>query len=225
MAENFDKTHPLGTGDRVVKQGECVSSIAADVHLPWKRIWNDPDNSDLKAERKDPNILLPGDRLTISDLTLADFDKSTDASHTFTTPIDPVKLRLRLVAGDKPFSNQPFTLTIVGADDISGTTDGDGLIDVEIPPDAMSGTLQVGTSPQDDTILLQFGSLNPIEVLSGVQQRLMNLGFDCGTAGDDGVYGRRTRHAILAFQHKMTLEPTGKPDDDTRDSLKREHGC
>ncbi len=208
MPENFDKTHPMGSGDRVVEQGECVSSIAADAHLPWKRIWNDPANSDLKAER-----------------TTADFSKPTDASHTFTTVIDPVKLRLRLIAGDVAFSDQPFTLTIAGADAITGTTDSNGLIDVKIPPDAMTGTLQVGTTPHDDFIVLQFGSLNPVEVLTGVQQRLMNLGIDCGPAGDDGIYGHRTQHALLAFQNKMTLEPTGKPDDDTRDALKREHGC
>jgi hypothetical protein len=225
MPENFDKTHPMGTGDRVVEQGECVSSIAADAHLPWKRIWNDPANSDLKAERKDPNILLPRDRLTIPDVATADFSKPTDASHTFTTVIDPVKLRLRLIAGDVAFSDQPFTLTIAGADAITGTTDSNGLIDVKIPPDAMTGTLQVGTTPHDDFIVLQFGSLNPVEVLTGVQQRLMNLGIDCGPAGDDGIYGHRTQHALLAFQNKMTLEPTGKPDDDTRDALKREHGC
>ena len=225
MSENFDKTHPLGNGDHVVKQGECVSSIAASVRLPWKRIWNDPDNSGLKAERKDPNILLPGDRLTIPDVTVIDSSHATDATHTFITDNDSVRLRLRLVAGDVPFSNEPFTLLIPDNDDISGTTDSDGRIDVEIPPASMMGTLQVGTTPHDDHIELQFGSLNPVEVLAGVQQRLMNLGFDCGPAGDDGIYGRRTRQALLSFQHKMTLEPTGKPDDDTRDALKREHGC
>ena len=43
-----------------------------------------------------------------------------------------------------------------------------------------------------------------------VQERLVELGFDPGVI--DGVTGRRTRSAVLAFQEKHGLPQTGELD-------------
>ena len=50
----------------VVAQGEYLSLIAARFGFRDPRvIWNHPDNAALRERRKNPNVLFPGDVLTI----------------------------------------------------------------------------------------------------------------------------------------------------------------
>jgi len=50
-----------------------------------------------------------------------------------------------------------------------------------------------------------------------VQQRLIDLGYMRGRA--DGIFGEHTRSALRTFQAFQGLEPTGTPDDVTRERL------
>ena len=70
---------------------------------------------------------------------------------------------------------------------------------------------------------LNLGALHPVATETGVQQRLQNLGFDCGKI--DGVVGPRTRGAIRNFQGSVGLNIDGKLTPETRNKLKEEHGC
>ena len=102
-------------------------------------------------------------------------------------------------------------------------TGADGTIKVQIPPTAATGFLQVG--PPDNLLQMNLvlGALHPAETNSGVQQRLQNLGFDCGPL--DGIVGPRTRAAVTAFQTKFGLPADGIVGIQTRNLLKQKHGC
>lgn len=133
---------------------------------------------------------------------------------------------LRLVIKDwqkKPRTNVKYLLTIDGVTS-EGWTDGEGKIARPIPPNAQAGHLLVGDVTKDEELQefdLVLGDLDPIESISGVQQRLRNLGFDPGPI--DGQMGPLTSEAIAKFQALCEMEVTGELDDATRQRLKSDH--
>jgi peptidoglycan hydrolase-like protein with peptidoglycan-binding domain len=84
----------------------------------------------------------------------------------------------------------------------------------------IAGRLSIDELDEQDQSALEldilFGSLDPIEELSGVQKRLVNLGFDCPV---DGEVSDETTAAIEAFQRLFSLPVTGAVDNATRQKL------
>jgi putative peptidoglycan binding protein len=212
---------PVGDGDYVVVEGDCMESIAAAAGFLWTTIWNHPQNAALKKARVTQNVLLPGDRLYIPDKNLKVVERPTDQRHRFVRKGLPCKLRLCLKWLDEPRRNAPYVLDIDGTLH-NGTTDDEGCIEVLIPPQAASGRLTVGADPVCQQVYtLDLGGLDPITETVGIQKRLRNLGFHCEPTGemDDA-----TASAIARFQKKHALEPTGELDASTIDKLKSRHG-
>jgi N-acetylmuramoyl-L-alanine amidase len=172
--------------------------------------------------RRGPNILLPGDRLTIPPFGIKDVDRPTERLNRFALLGDLVFLRIRVMERDQPLALKPFTLTVGGLT-INDTTGPDGTIEAQIPPTATAGFLRVGSGEDLFQMTLKLGALNPVESNTGVQQRLLNLGFNCGPI--DGIVGPRTRGAIRNFQGRFGLNVDGKMNAETRNRLKQEHGC
>jgi hypothetical protein len=120
---------------------------------------------------------------------------------------------------DKPRKNVPF-VAIIDGKVITGNTDGDGRIELYIPPNASSGTLTLDPGTLKERVIpLNLGHLNPIKALSGVTQRLNNLGFPCGDGSDEVAL----TSALKAFQEKNGLSVTGNVDDATRNKLRDLH--
>lgn len=247
---------PKGSGDYVVRTGDCIASIACDHGHVWETLWNEPANAELKSARTDPNVLLDGDRLTIPALRPRSEARATGQRHRFLRKGVPAKLRLRLLEErsppppqqppepvpiyrnrdvitedpivevqpfeDRGAANAPYVLSIDGHP-LSGQTDGEGFLEVRVPPNAKSGTVTFypGT-PKEQVIALQLGGLEPITEAIGIKQRLANLSFDCGDRGNEATVGLAS--AIRAFQKKYQLDITGEADAPTRQHLLELHG-
>lgn len=130
--------------------------------------------------------------------------------------VRPFKLFLHYTNG-KALANQPYTLT-VEAKVYSGTTDGEGVLELELPTNATNGTLKVKNASQAVII----GALEPVHTAKGVQARLANLGYRPGPI--DGVFGPLTIRAIKAFQTALGLKVDGLVGNQTRTALQKEYG-
>lgn len=213
---------PVGQGEYLVGQGDCISSIAKDRGYFWETIWNHPPNSELRTVRKDPNILFPGDRVTLPPRTEKQESGATEMRHRFVRRGEPCGLKIRVMKDDDtPRANQPYTL-VVDEIEHTGTTDHDGYLTIPIRGDAHRGRLTVGTPEDQVQYDLDLGSLDPIEEISGVQSRLENLGY--GLGGERGIMGPHTAEALRDFQDSHALTVTGEPDGPTRAKLVEIHG-
>lgn len=213
---------PPSAGGRWKKviQGECISSLARDSGHFWETIWNHASNTELKRRRLDPNVLLPRDAVFIPEKRPKEETGPTDQHHKFLRRGEPSKLLIRLLVNDEPLANLDYELEIDGKV-TKGKTDAEGCVEIPIPGNARKGMLRVHEDEYVHEFPLILGKLDPVTALSGVQQRLHNLGFDCGPI--DGRLGPRTKAAIEKFQARHKLKVTGEPDQPTRDKLVQEH--
>jgi hypothetical protein len=200
-----------------VSQGDSIPSLAHDNGHFWETLWNHPQNAELKALRKTPNILNPGDEVFIPELRLKSVSKGTDTTHKFERKGVPAKIRMQLMMLGEPRKNEPYTLVL---DDktIEGTTDGDGFLEAFIRPNCPGGKLILTSTGEE--IPISLGHLNPIDTVSGVRQRLSNLGFYCG---DGDEVDDATKLALSQFQGAHGLPKTGEIDDATRSKLQSLH--
>jgi hypothetical protein len=209
----------------VVKAGECLSSIAGRHGLTWRQLWDDPGNAALRARRKDPHILHPGDAVTIP---APGPPRVPLTPGTITTVVRrrrgcrPLTLRLA-DARDVPLADADYVLTPRGAPERRGRTDGHGVLREELPCEVEEARLEVGEWVYE----LAVGHLNPLEDtdddgVTGAQARLANLGYDTGDV--DGKLGPVTAAALREFQEDHGLEVTGALDAPTRERLRARHG-
>jgi hypothetical protein len=207
-----------------INQGDCLLSIAAENGLLWETIWNHPNNAALKQRSHgDSNVLLPGDVIYIPEKTLRVEDKPTDQRHKFVRKGIRAKVRLRLLDWKRqPRPNVRYSAVVDGAIS-SGTTDSGGYITLKAPPTARDLKLTVSQGQRTEEYTLPLGSIDPIDSLAGVQQRLSNLGYPCGS--EMGTLGEATRNSLKGFQKERNLPETGDLDDATRQQLMQMHGC
>jgi N-acetylmuramoyl-L-alanine amidase len=205
----------------IVKQGDCIESIAFKQGLFWETIWNHPKNQPLRGIRKDTNVLLPGDKIFIPEKTIKDIQGSTEQKHRFRKKGIPCKLKIQFLnEKGQPRSNDPYILEVDGKV-TDGVLDGDGFVDENISPNARRGKITVGVGDQQDEFDLALGHLDPVTELSGIQSRLNNLGYDCGDS--NGMMNELTESSIMAFQADHGLKVTGKADSETQNKLFEVH--
>jgi len=237
--------------EHTVQEGESIGSIAFEHGFFWETLWEHGSNAGLKEKRKDPDILLAGDRVHIPDLRVREESKGSDAKHKFKRKGVPAQFVVVLRkpsarsneksegAGtvnhwdfdepkpenlpDEPDADVPYLLYADGLLVKEGKSDGDGKIKATVSPAARNGVLilQRGT-PRERTIELQFRHMDPVTEVQGICKRLVNLGYPCPT--DSSEVTPAIRSALIDFQTRHSLKVTGEPDTATQDKLKETYG-
>jgi hypothetical protein len=208
-----------------VQQGDTIAKIARAGDLAsWKRIYDHPENADFRQKRPNPNLIFPGDVVFVPDREDRAEHAPVDKRHTYIYHKPTQMLRIAVEDMDgKRLANEPYQLWI-DREFSSGTTDGEGMLEKEIPIESSTGKLVVGDYRWD----LGIGELNPMDEstpdrgVSGAQGRLLNLGYPVGTI--DGIYGPKTAAAIRYFQADEHLPENGELDAATRAKLVAVHG-
>src|SRR4051794_16020668 len=95
MADEND-LQPCGSGDYIVGQGDGFSSIADAHGFFWSTLWELPENAALKEARANPEILLPGDRVTIIEKRVKSVPAAAGARHVFRRKGVPAKIRVQV---------------------------------------------------------------------------------------------------------------------------------
>lgn len=202
-----------------VKQGEDITSIASAHGFSPETLWDDPANNEIKDKRKDGDVLKPGDEITIPDISKKQESVSADARHKFKKKTVKKTVRLQLIDNDEPVADSPYTLDVDG-ESFSGSTDGDGILEHEIKSTAKKGLLTLDDTGEE--FELEFGELDPANEISGVQQRLDNLGYFVGKI--NGQLSPDTKAALEAFQKENSLIVSGKLDEETQNKITEIHG-
>jgi N-acetylmuramoyl-L-alanine amidase len=207
----------------VAEAGDCILSISERHGFFWETLWNHPDNRQVKLQRKDPNVLNPGDVVTIPDLKLREENAAVDQRHRYLRKGTPATLRLQLLDLEgQPREGVNCIIAVDGAL-TNRTTDGEGRLEVPIRPDAVEAVLDY--DDEDGYPVrrrLKLGGVDPACEEKGIRERLANLGH-CELGSQD-TEDSGLEHAIRSFQESQKIEPTGSLDDETRQKLKATHG-
>ncbi|MGZ5443997.1 MAG: peptidoglycan-binding domain-containing protein [Thermoanaerobaculia bacterium] len=218
MTERETGTDPVHW---VIRPGDSVCSIAAaSGHLP-QTLWDDPANADLKAVRIDPELLVPGDRVSIPPIRPKTVACATGSSHVFR--VAGRKATVTIFVEDEaadPFANKQYEL--VGGDEtITGTTDDTGKLECRIDARVHTGTLRVWLDepglPNPWVLGVRFGELPPVDQPDGIQRRLTNLGLRFGPIEEIPPA------TLTAFQKALGVAESGEVDAATLQKLVEIH--
>lgn len=225
---------PVGEEGHLVKTGECTSSIANATGHMLETLWNHPKNAELNAQRKDPRILRPDDKLFVPALRLSKEPAQTAQVNVFVRHGVPEHLFMQIIDhDDEPLSARPYRICIDGEDLPPAKTDDSGYIELDISPQAKEATLHIRVAPFDipgldlvdpkfleQTLTIGIGRLEPIESPRGGAQRLLNLGYLDPTRLDAGEF----LDAVVEFQAAHEITPEGEYDEPTQKALQKAHG-
>ncbi|MDX2448771.1 MAG: peptidoglycan-binding domain-containing protein, partial [Desulfobacterales bacterium] len=99
-----------------------------------------------------------------------------------------------------------------------GFTNGEGFLEISIPPNAQEGRLIMNPNQPDQRIYpLQLGTLGSADEIAGMKRRLSNLGFNCGDQENEMT--EDFEKVLILFQETHELDITGELDDATKNKI------
>jgi hypothetical protein len=164
----------------VIKRGDHLALLAHKFRFDADTVWNDPKNAQLRRYgdlSQDPNILYPSDMLYIPDQNLPPVMMmlTMGTTNTFVSDAPPTVTVIHAFVGDHASTYASKACTIEELDHLTGlATDPDGILTFEAPVTLKTATVVFSNS--GESWALSIGLLDPIHTLTGVFQRLQNLG-------------------------------------------------
>ncbi len=130
-----------------------------------------------------------------------------------------IKIYMKDPDGNK-YSNKKYELRY-GQKVKAGTTDGDGLLQEQIPPNILQAKLLFWLRDGEDrpsfSTILQLTDLEPDDSTAGIQERLQNLGYYAGRI--DGEAGAMTAEAVRNFRKDNNMTVSGDIDGELRQKI------
>lgn len=206
----------------VVREGECLASIAFRYGFSPDTLWSAPENQDLRKTRANPNVLRSGDVVFVPDKRVRREECVTDARHVFRRKSVPDRLRLRFALLGQPRKLEPYEIEVDGRliSGIEARTDGDGAIEHSIAPDAKIAVVRFPQTGEE--FVFHLGHLDPVDTIAGVKGRLRSLGYYSGAIDDTA--SEELREAVARFQVQAGQAATGELDDAGRQALMDAYG-
>lgn len=211
----------------VIRQGDYLTKLAHMIGFNADATWNDEANRTFRERRPDPDILAPGDVLHVpAEPTATPHVLMPDSENEFKARLPKVKVSIVFRHEGAPLEDAPYVLEGL-AKRVLGRSDRVGVVTFEVPVHVRE--VRVTFYEKQLAFPVRVGDLDPIDETSGVQQRLMHLGFDGWALGEAAGLQRPLPEdgdtsAIRAFQRTNALEETGEMDEMTRATLKKAHG-
>ena len=184
-------------GIHVVAPGDTISSVAAQYGITeWEeRVYNAPENSQLKLARPNPNTLVPGDEIFIPELAKKTEARPTDAWHDFHITGNKRFLRLKLqnaddtAVADEPYRIEPKSSFRGRFVQQGQATSPEGVIEEQIPH-TMSEAELILTN-LNMVIRLKIGHLLPLPMQEAVKNTAADVLGDAvgGALGELGGIG------------------------------------
>lgn len=222
----------------IVRDGDWMESIAQGAGLSVREILEDPANEELMAERDNPNLLHPGDEVTLPYAEKKSHVLATGKRHVLRIEVPTAMFRFHLDAemddedqgGDESPPPVRYELIIEGRTSLNGEVKRGDPVELELPVTVRSGTLKLCLDPSDPEgeleVPVSFSGLSPISETEGVQARLSSLGFDVGPV--DGELGERSQAALRAFVATRSESEEAEAHEDLERAkimLREEYGC
>lgn len=207
----------------VIAQGEHLEKLAFAGGFDAKEVWNDPKNEAIRALRKDPLVLAPGDVVYLPEGKRESLPIQKGATNKYKAKVPRVDVHLVLhdEKGD-PLANEPYVIEGLPGEENRAprATGGDGAVSFQAPVHLREVTLFF---PQKHLRLaVGVGDLDPVEERSGIAGRLRNMGFlRAGPSPTD----EEIESGIRAFQRSRALPETGALDAPTTEALRSAHGA
>jgi cell division septation protein DedD len=209
-----------------IKAGDHLTAIADSLGLPDTQTILAQSANDALGKRPHPDMLNPGETLTVPDLEPLKFTLATGKRHQLTVNRPKAKLCVTFAT----FQGKPTAATSAEVTPESKPSEkvslDSGKLEKKIPPTCPQAQVLI-TSPvagkPDIHWRLRLGHLARIEGDEGAFARLRNLGYYRAVPADTDA--RERRAAIEEFQFDQGLTLSGTMDDDTRAKIEEIYGC
>lgn len=202
-----------------VQPGDCVDSLAYEAKVKSDAIWDDPANASMKATRKDRNVLMPGEQITIPDPELKwENNKHTALTHIFKRKLPTKEFRFQVCMGAPIVAPYRFKIEIDGVE-VPGNFAA-GWVSCQIKPNSKLAVITLyhnrGKPGEPDVskehkYKIQLGHLRPVDTPAGQEDRLRNLGYIGPLLHKNRV--NTFPEALRLFQLSYGIDPTASDAD------------